>query len=86
MLHNLINLNFQVRNLQKQQLDELIIQCEMSRIAACQGERIRRPRDNRTRAMSQQIASVFHAAIRKSRYPGSQIDIYVQVQLFCIAI
>ena len=69
----------QVRSLNKQQLDEVIIQCELSRIAASQGERIKRPRDNRTRALSQQIASAFHGAIRKNKYPGSQIDIYVQV-------
>ncbi|XP_071542730.1 uncharacterized protein Ski6 [Panulirus ornatus] len=69
----------EVRSVSKQQLDECVIQCQMSRIAASQGERIKRPIDQRTRAMSQQIAGVFHAAIRKSKYPGSQIDIYVQV-------
>ncbi|KAB7493624.1 UNVERIFIED_CONTAM: hypothetical protein RMT77_010195 [Armadillidium vulgare] len=69
----------EVKNLKKQQLDEVIIQCEVSRIAASQGERVKRPRDQRTRAMSQQIASVFEGAIRKSKYPGSQIDIYIQV-------
>ncbi|XP_063866836.1 uncharacterized protein LOC135103866 [Scylla paramamosain] len=69
----------EVRSLSKQNLDECVIQCEMSRIAACQGERVRRPRDQRTRALSLQIAGVFHAAIRKTKYPGSQIDIYVQV-------
>lgn len=63
----------------KQQFDECIIQCQMSRIAASQGERLKRPTDQRTRAMSQHIAGVFHAAIRKSKYPGSQIDIYLQV-------
>lgn len=52
----------------------------MSRNAASQGERIKRARDPRTRAMSQQIAGVFEAAIRKNKYPGSQIDIYVQVR------
>jgi len=69
----------EVRSVSKQQLDEVVIQCELSRIAASQGERVRRPRDQRTRAMSQQIAGVFQAAIRKSKYPGSQIDIFVQV-------
>lgn len=69
----------EVRSVTKQQLDEVVIQCQMSRIAASQGERIKRPRDQRTRAMSLQIAGIFQGAIRKSKYPGSQIDIYVQV-------
>ncbi|XP_027222932.1 exosome complex component RRP41 [Penaeus vannamei] len=69
----------EVRSMGKQQFDECIIQCQMSRIAASQGERLKRPTDQRTRAMSQHIAGVFHAAIRKSKYPGSQIDIYLQV-------
>ncbi|MCL4146110.1 UNVERIFIED_CONTAM: hypothetical protein GTU68_039426 [Idotea baltica] len=69
----------EVKSTTKQQLDEVIIQCEISRIAACQGERIKRTRDPRTRVMSQQIAGAFEAAIRKSKYPGSEIDIYVQV-------
>ncbi|XP_064079861.1 exosome complex component RRP41-like isoform X2 [Macrobrachium nipponense] len=69
----------EVRSISKQQLDECVIQCQMSRIAACQGERVRRPRDQRTRAMSLQISGIFQGAIRKSKYPGSQIDIYVQV-------
>ncbi|KAK7067310.1 Exosome complex component RRP41 [Halocaridina rubra] len=69
----------EVRSLSKQQLDDCVIQCQVSRIAACQGERVRRPMDPRTRAMSLQIAGVFQGAIRKSKYPGSQIDIYVQV-------
>ncbi|XP_076043412.1 exosome complex component RRP41-like [Oratosquilla oratoria] len=69
----------EVRSFSKQNLDECVIQCQMSRIAASQGERVRRPRDPRTRAMSLQVAGIFQAAIRKSKYPGSQIDIYVQV-------
>ena len=36
--------------------------------------------------MSQQIAGVFEGAIRKSKYPGSQIDIYVQVSYFLFAL
>lgn len=71
----------QVKSKNKQNLDECVIQCEMSRIAACSGDRVKRARDKRTGALSQQIAGIFHAAIRKSKYPGSQIDIYVQVKL-----
>jgi len=69
----------EVKNRQKQELDECVIQCEMTRIAASQAERVKWARDAKTRAISQQIAGVFHAAIRKNKYPGSQIDIYVQV-------
>ena len=78
-VQTLIIFFLQVRSISKQQLDECVIQCQMSRIAASQGERIRRPRDQRTRAMSLQITGIFQGAIRKSKYPGSQIDIYVQV-------
>ena len=69
----------EVQSTAKQQLDEVVIQCEISKIAASHGERVKKTTDLKTRSMSQQIAGVFEAAIRKHKYPGSQIDIYIQI-------
>uniref|UniRef100_A0A2P2I0A3 Exosome complex component RRP41-like n=1 Tax=Hirondellea gigas TaxID=1518452 RepID=A0A2P2I0A3_9CRUS len=60
-------------------LGECVVTCVVSRVAACAGERIRRPKDQRTRATSNLVAGALQAAVRGSKYPGSQIDVYVQV-------
>lgn len=60
-------------------LGECVVTCVVSRVAACAGERVRRPRDQHTRATSNLVAGALQAAVRGSKYPGSQIDVYVQV-------
>ncbi|XP_042893056.1 exosome complex component RRP41-like [Penaeus japonicus] len=52
---------------------------KMIQIAVSQGGHLRHPTDKRTRAMNQHITGVFHTARRKSKYPDSLIEIYLQV-------
>ncbi|XP_018017233.1 exosome complex component RRP41 [Hyalella azteca] len=60
-------------------LGECVVTCAVSRVAACSAERLRKPRDQRTRATSNLVAGALQAAVRGSKYAGSQIDVFVQV-------
>lgn len=60
-------------------LGDCVVTCMVSRVAACAGERLKKPTDQRTRATSNLVAGALQAAVRGSKYPGSQIDVFVQV-------
>ena len=60
-------------------LGECVVSVVVSRVAACGGERQRRASDGRTRATASLVAGALQAAVRTEKYPGSQIDIYLQV-------
>jgi len=60
-------------------LGQCVVRCSISRLAASGGERLRRPVDVRSKASQRVVAGALQAAIKTSKYPGSQIDVCLQV-------
>lgn len=65
--------------------DEVLINCQFSMSVFSTSERKNRPRgDRRSLEMTSHLEHTFKSALLTSLYPRSQIDIYVEVQLFIL--